>query len=316
MQMELYFYLVMETTAAIPDEIDPIALKYTATLISLELMKKQALIEKEQQVGGELLSNLLEKRYDDEEVIIRRGAMLHFNLSLPLVVFTINVSHTECKAEDYEKCNVMLGEAKKNLRERLHWQMLNAGKGLIMLEKSDSIVGLLEVEPSDSIHGIQKMLCTTLEKMNQKFPRIKLIAGIGRIYRGLSSIPTSYKESLAAAKVGMSIQEYETTVVFEELGVYRILWELKESTAMGSFYTENLKQLIDYDSKNKAELVKTIDTYYKNNGNLEKTADMLFIHKNTVSYRLRKAEAIIGKKLSDYSVILDLQLCLKFKNFL
>lgn len=53
--MELCFYLVMETTMVTPDEIDPIALKYTAALISLELMKKQALIEKGQQVRVELL---------------------------------------------------------------------------------------------------------------------------------------------------------------------------------------------------------------------------------------------------------------------
>lgn len=63
-------------------------------------------------------------------------------------------------------------------------------------------------------------------------------------------------------------------------------------------------------------MVATLDAFFANGQNLRRTAESLYVHKNSVIYRLHKIEDIIGSELSDPTTSFNLQLCLQLRNII
>lgn len=75
--------------------------------------------------------------------------------------------------------------------------------------------------------------------------------------------------------------------------------------------TERLKPLLDYDLKHGTELVKTLEVYFNNCRNSVNTARDLFIHRNTLLYRLEQISKILDLDLNNNEQVLIIQLALK-----
>ena len=72
---------------------------------------------------------------------------------------------------------------------------------------------------------------------------------------------------------------------------------------MYSYMQKMLGKLIDYDKSGNTELTKTLNTYLECSGNGTETAEKLFIHRNTLHYRIEKIEQITGYDLNSYEMI-------------
>jgi PucR family transcriptional regulator, purine catabolism regulatory protein len=90
-----------------------------------------------------------------------------------------------------------------------------------------------------------------------------------------------------------------------------LLAQLQGTAELRSFQQETLGELIDYDEKSGSQLLPTLEAFFTSNGNLSKTAEMLFVHRNTLMYRLKRIEELTGATLDDPEVRFDLQLALK-----
>lgn len=77
-----------------------------------------------------------------------------------------------------------------------------------------------------------------------------------------------------------------------------------------------LDPLTHYDKNYKTHLVETLDVFISENGNLFRTAQRLYAHRNTIQYRLRKIEEISGRDLADASQRLNYQVALTIGRFL
>ncbi|NLJ80125.1 MAG: PucR family transcriptional regulator, partial [Firmicutes bacterium] len=100
-------------------------------------------------------------------------------------------------------------------------------------------------------------------------------------------------------------------VHYDQLGIYRLLEELRHKPEMNAFMKDTIQPLIDYDRKNKTELVRTIRQFYAQGGNLGKAAQELFVHYNTVLYRLKRVEEILGISLGNSQQRLSLGVAVK-----
>ena len=101
---------------------------------------------------------------------------------------------------------------------------------------------------------------------------------------------------------------------FGALGPLGFLSELSGSKAMRAFYQEHLGSLLEYDKAHGTELIATLDCYFRCGQNLRLTADKLYIHKNSVIYRIKKIESLLNATLADSQTAFDLQLCLVLRN--
>ena len=79
------------------------------------------------------------------------------------------------------------------------------------------------------------------------------------------------------------------------MGFYRLLMSYENTEPMRRFVDEVLGEILAYDKKNHTQLIGTMWAYFGSDCNLQRTADRLFSHKNTVKYRLQRIEQITGR---------------------
>jgi purine catabolism regulator len=120
----------------------------------------------------------------------------------------------------------------------------------------------------------------------------------------LTEISLSFKEAQKALLLASSIERPGVVHYYEDLAVYDLLVNVRSDYRVHP----GLQKLVEYDKNNDTDYVKTLSTYLRNYKNLSRTADDLFLHRNTVLYRLRKIEEILQANLDNHSLCLQLQL--------
>lgn len=162
---------------------------------------------------------------------------------------------------------------------------------------------------------IQEFNKKLMEILNKKSKNIEFKMGVGRIYSDLENVNKSFLDALRAVRIGKTITNKEV-VTFDELGIFKILSQDFLNDELEDFYNTTLKPLVDYDKKKSTELVKTLEIYFKNTGNLTRISEQLFAHYNTVLYRVNRINEITGMNLDDPNHRLNLEIALKIKDLL
>jgi len=134
--------------------------------------------------------------------------------------------------------------------------------------------------------------------------------GAGRIYKDPSEIFRSYQEAKVALVVGRIININGTTPSFRELGLTRILYNHDHQELL-EFYKETLGELERYDGEQNSDLLNTMEKYLLYRCDLNTAADVLFLHPNTLRYRLKKIAEILDVDLNDFDTKLNLMVAFK-----
>ncbi|MBI3968749.1 MAG: helix-turn-helix domain-containing protein, partial [Chloroflexi bacterium] len=143
-----------------------------------------------------------------------------------------------------------------------------------------------------------------------------LSAGLGRFHAGPMGLRRAFREAEQALTIAQLLFGGDRLADFRDLGVFRLLFPLQGSTELRSFFDETLGALVHYDKKNNTELASTLETFFASRGNLQRTAEALFLHRNTLSYRLGRVEDLTGLDLDDAEDCFRLQLALKIGRIL
>jgi purine catabolism regulator len=109
----------------------------------------------------------------------------------------------------------------------------------------------------------------------------------------------------------LSFSSEITSPFFDDLGVYRILTQIKNDYILSSFITDYLGQLIEYDDKHNSQLLLTLNVLFQCNGSKKEAADRLFIRRQTLYHRLDKIERILGNTYLTPNHRLCLELALR-----
>lgn len=115
--------------------------------------------------------------------------------------------------------------------------------------------------------------------------------GIGTRLLDFKNVILSYKRARAA--VSMAVQFDYPFMSFDEMGVYQILFSIEDTQILENMYHQLLDPLINYDQQHNGELEKTLYYYLRYDGNQQLMAKNLYMHRNTISYRLTKIKELI-----------------------
>lgn len=141
----------------------------------------------------------------------------------------------------------------------------------------------------------------------------KLKIGISKVAESLDRLPVAYDEANFSLEIGEIVEEGNIHF-FNNLMVYYVLYEMCRSPVLIRLYESTIKKLREHDLKNSSELVKTLSSYIENNYNVYKTAEDLFIHRNTLYKRLRKIDNILDLNMKESEKRLVLSMSLKLNN--
>lgn len=140
-----------------------------------------------------------------------------------------------------------------------------------------------------------------------------LYIGIGRNCVSPDEIWVSNKEALRVNEYQIS-QNAERVLYYDDLGIYKILSFEGLKPELDKFYEDILEDLVNYDEEKGTDLILTLKNYFLYEGNLKKVSENMFVHYNTVVYRLQRIKEITNKDLNKYEDRLNLQIALQIKD--
>ena len=141
----------------------------------------------------------------------------------------------------------------------------------------------------------------------------KVGIGIGTIVENIKDLARSYKESQIAIEVGKVFESEKEIISYENLGIGRLIYQLP-TTLCDMFLTEVFKHgsLETLDK----ETLQTIQVFFDNNLNVSETSRKLFVHRNTLVYRLEKIKKITGLDLREFDHAITFKVALMVKRYL
>lgn len=161
----------------------------------------------------------------------------------------------------------------------------------------------------ETVRRIFQKLCSFLRGKEEAYFCIsRQVSGLRQMYR---SYRTGEKMSDLLGKCqvpGEETEEAGKLLFYKNLGIYKILLTLSDKEVMEEYLSDTVLPLYEYDSINQSDLVHVIRCYLAHNCSVKDTAQELIVHRNTVNYKIGKAEEILNKDLSDFQVRFELNL--------
>jgi hypothetical protein len=138
-----------------------------------------------------------------------------------------------------------------------------------------------------------------------------LIAGVSRQMNGLEQLQDRYLQAQAVLEKGRLLERRHRCYRFDSLSSY-LLFDRIEERELAKYCHEQIQQLWNYDQAHGSELCPTLQVYLEQAKSLAKTSEILYIHRNTVRYRINRCMELLGNRLEDgneiFAYILSLRI--------
>ncbi|HHW39772.1 MAG TPA: hypothetical protein GXX19_01215 [Syntrophomonadaceae bacterium] len=292
-------------------EDDIVTLERACIMAALEIIKQRNIQKVSRKFFNEFLGELLEGKLTSLEEIHQRAHFLGVRMYDRYAVILVNTSI-------YKNYYKQIGRLKKNeftldsLKDSVIREItnrINILKDALIYDRGDYIAILLP--QMEAITSRLSGIITELKNILVFYLKNVKI-GIGE-WKDLLKVNESYIDAYYALKVALNDPDNDI-VYFNDLGILKFF--IKNSGDLDTrhireIYDRTLKPLADYDTKNKSDLITTLDTYFKSNFCFNKTAQKLFVHINTLRYRLEKIESLTGLSLKKSEDLFNLYLGLK-----
>ena len=203
--------------------------------------------------------------------------------------------------EQLQEVGVIVGELMYLLPDALIYRNMDQ---IVMIQQVDS--NQTELEYQKEMEEVEDVIQRSIlyRKKDTDFQ-----IGIGKSVKGYQRLKESYHEASRAIKYIDIIRlvtgdKNKSVVHYSNLGFFQIFGEIDDVTELERYIPETLKKLYLYDDEHKGELITTLQMYLRNNQSIKKTADAMFVHYKTISYRLEKIKQISGINFDDANEVL------------
>lgn len=297
----LGYFTVFEAGAL--DAAGASAVETATGAVAVELLKQKGAVDSEQKIKRDFFRDLLMAHTPAmAETLRRRATYLGYPLNSAYWVMQIEFDgkkNEDVAPEDLSRLASVVN-ALLSFRQAI---VVNQPQGVTILYP------VKDGQPS--LDKIQHLAKAILQKAGASGLTHTVSVGVGQCSPELLSVPNAFKEAQHALKIGRHTNGAGGVTFFSELGIYRMLLQFAGSQDPSEFYCDALQRLVEYNQQTDKELVKTIAAFLECNGNLTETSAKLYIHRNTLKYRLERIKDITNIDLDDAENRLMLHLGLK-----
>ncbi|MDO4549122.1 MAG: helix-turn-helix domain-containing protein [Clostridia bacterium] len=141
-------------------------------------------------------------------------------------------------------------------------------------------------------------------------------AGMSDWFSDISNVKEHYHQACDALKAGRALPKADELLRYREWFVSCFLNAVKEKLDLEPYVFPEIRLLATYDRERNTNLVHTLHIYIQNRMNMIEASEKLFIHRNTLRYRLEKIVELTGLDLNDGEAYARLALSLEIEGFL
>ena len=255
------------------------------------------------------IKNLYDEKYDKNSFIKNiildnilpsdiyiKSKELRFNAEESRVVFLIKF---------HSKSDVLSFDMVQNI-------FPDKNKDYVIATGEQDIVLVKEVKPGTDIKEIEKIAKQIADTLNSEF-YVKVSIGIGTVVDNIKDLARSYKEAQVAFEVGKVFDTEKNIISYENLGIGRLIYQLP--TTLCEMFLQEVFKNGSLDSLDR-ETLMTIQCFFENNLNVSETSRKLFVHRNTLVYRLEKIRKLTGLDLREFDHAITFKVALMVKRYL
>jgi purine catabolism regulator len=285
------------------DDIDLLVTEHGAAACALEMAKQKMVSETEKRLRGTFLDRLLIGDVSQQEAI-RQGERFEHDMTATHVAIVL--SWRGENPPSIRRLETMINTIIDNQRTHaLVWQR----------EKEREVVVFHATDRDNPIDTSLRLTEKFASEINRQYPNNRIAIGLGQPVREVSSWRTSYRDAVQAMELAVRLQT-DTPLYIGDLGVYQLILSLNDRDKLIEFCERTLGLLIDYDKRQNADLIKTLEAFFNCHGNLSQTADVLIVHRNTLLYRMNRINEIATIDLDRPETRLALHLALTIRRLL
>lgn len=283
--------------------VDISALEHACTVLSLELVKNQAVFDAEERMHGELIDGLSKGQLD--ESILQKARLFDFDQNGYFMAIIVHLDNVD----DFQKRTSIIRHLALMANRAFQQNHIQG----IVAKRQDQIVVILafqqKVSTTFASQNVKELVSLLQKEIALKNWGTTVSIGIGRIHSGLMMASKSLQEAAKCIQFIKSNGAKNQIISYRDLGVQRLLLQNSEGE-LTDFMEEVLGPLITYDKSKKGELMPTLFAWLEHNQKAKEAAESLHIHTNTLMYRLKRIEEILGVSLSDSSQFLNIHLAI------
>lgn len=228
--------------------------------------------------------------------IYLKARELHFNSEVSRVCLLIKiVSKTDVSA--YDIIQNLFPDKSKDF-------VININEAEIALVK--------EIKPDTESRDLEKLASSISDTLSSEF-YTHCVVGIGTTVTGIKDLARSFKEAQSALEVAKVFDTERTIVSYDNLGIARLIYQLP--TTLCEMFLKEVFKRGSIESLDQ-ETLFTIQRFFENNLNVSETSRKLFVHRNTLVYRLEKIKKLTGLDLREFEDAIVFKVALMVKKYL
>ena len=182
-----------------------------------------------------------------------------------------------------------------------------------VINLNDSDVALIkEIGDDIEISDIEKLCSSVADTITGEF-YAHIVIGIGSIVNDVVDLARSFKEAQTTLEVGKVFDNEKTIIAYETLGIARLIYQLP--TTLCESYLKEVFKRGTVESLDQ-ETLFTIQRFFENSLNVSETSRKLFVHRNTLVYRLEKIKKITGLDLREFDHAIIFKIALMVNKYL
>lgn len=160
--------------------------------------------------------------------------------------------------------------------------------------------------------GLKDAVRELAARISRSFSHWDIHSGLGSV-SGLSDFPRSFSQARSALAACAAAGEIFRA--FDDLGFYKILFSVTDQRVLDNYWREKLGPVLAYDKAHKSCCLETLYQYLICSGSIQKVAEAMFCHRNTVSYRVRILRETLGLPLDNVQDRLELLAAFYIRSF-
>ncbi len=198
---------------------------------------------------------------------------------------------------------------RKRLGYRMQLYLENIShNGCFFYYDSNFVLVMNDVGQKDMTEIIEGMV----KRVKMRMPDVPMYVGVGSCHKDISSLALCYDRAKAA--VTMAARKRKDLLYYEDMGMYRLLYAVKDEALLEEMGNEPLRVLEEYDRKHNSNYVETLEMYLKYDRSIQAVSEAMFTHRNTVIYRVNNIKKLLNLELDSPEERIPLQVAFYIKN--
>ena len=233
----------------------------------------------DEQISGALIHAIEQPEAQD---LYTRELLPHYDLDGTFQVALISTG-------DLDRMDTV---ERKRIAYRMHLYLTNlTHNGHFFYYASYFVVIMNAIGEEES----EEILESFADRIRVKMPDRKVYIGVSDQVKDIVNLHLAYKRARAA--VEMAVKRGRGLQYFDRMGMYRMLYLIEDRELLRDLSDKPLAPLIEYDKEHDGEYVATLESYLQCGGSIKAMSEELYIHRNTILYRMANIKKLLGCSL-------------------